>query len=96
MMCPARILIRTCLARASIWVLAVAAGLILSAIEPRGARDGISSHVGNADIVSQALWGCDDRAYRSHKSRRLGEMSECELKGKPELSSQRKSVACTA
>jgi hypothetical protein len=94
MMCPTRILIRTSLARTSIWALAVAGGLILSAIEPGGARDEVRAHARNADSVSPALSGYEERAYRCYESRRFGEMSESELKGKPETRSQRRSVAC--
>jgi hypothetical protein len=100
MMCPSRILICSCLARASIWALAVNAALILSAILPGSARDEVRAHTGDANIVSRALSGCEERAYRSYESRRFGgvdlEISESELKRTLSISSQRMSVACTA
>jgi hypothetical protein len=95
-MCRTRILIRTGLTRASRWVLAVVAGLILGVIEPEGALYGVSAQSRSTDVFSQALSGCEERAYRSHMSSRLGEMIESGLKGKSELISQRRSVAWTA
>lgn len=99
-MYPTRIVIRPCLARASIWALEVTAWLILSATVPGNPRDNVRAHTGDADIVFPDLSGCRERAYGSNKSGRFGgadlEISESALKRKPSLSSERRSVTCTA
>jgi hypothetical protein len=80
MMWPTKIVIRSCLARSSLWPLAVTAWLILSAIVPGNARSEVRANAEDANIVLRALSGCGERAYRSYKSRRFGgvdlEMSE--------------------
>jgi hypothetical protein len=100
MICPTRIVIRCSLARGSIWALAVTAWLILSALVPGNAPDGIRAHTGHANIASQALSGYGKQAHPPCKSRRFGgvdlEMREGELKGKPSIGSQCRSVAFTA
>jgi hypothetical protein len=100
MMFQTKIVIRVCLARATIWVLAVSAWVTMSVTALGNARDEVRTHMRDANIVFQALSGCGEPAYRSCRSRRFGNfglrMSESELTGKPSISFQRRSVAFTA
>jgi hypothetical protein len=100
MMCPTRFVRRSCLARISIWALAVTAWLILGAIVSGILRNEVHAHLRYANVAVRALSRCEARAYRSDKSGRFGgvdlELSESQLKGKVWSRSQRMSVACTA
>src|ERR1700722_11240049 len=99
-MSPTEIVIRTCSARASLWLLAVAAGLFLSAVTPGSTCDDVREHAGDATVVLRALPEGGERAYGCCKNPRFGgidlEIWESGLRGKLRLMVQCRSVACTA
>jgi hypothetical protein len=108
-MCPTKIVvrpglasvvIRLCLARASLWALAVTVWLVLSVVVPGSARDEVPAHAGDANIALRALPERGPKVYVWCKHRRFSgidvEIGESGLRCKPFLIVQCMSVACTA
>jgi hypothetical protein len=95
-MCPTKIVIRFCLARASICVLAVIAVLNLGAIKPGEGSGEVRVDMREPSFGSCALPGHELPAYGSYKSRRFAEIGQAELKGKPVLTSRHMGVASAA
>jgi hypothetical protein len=96
----ARVVMRSCLARASLWALAVTVWLVLGAVVPGSARDEVRAHAGDANIALRALPERGPKVYVRCKDQQFGgidvEIGESGLRCRPFLIVQCMSVACTA
>jgi hypothetical protein len=96
----ARVIIRPCLARASLWALAVTVLLVLSAVAPGSARDEVRAHARGAKIALRALPERGQKGYVCCKHRRFSgidvEIGKSGLRCRPSPIVQCMSVACTA